>query len=228
MDVADLSTNEAFRKTVKIRVLYCAPGDYKIPPVSVKEDGRVVPFESPRVTVKAVNTDGQTVEIEPPFELKGNHTRIIILLIAAVLLGAAGFALWRWLRGRKRQVAEIKARPAIEIFRESAGAVSAALESGNLPPDQFALELSMAFRRLICNVFDFDAAEMTSSEILASIVSRRKGLTAERYGSSLEGIMNLWDMTKFAEFAPSNDTLKVNLSDTVELAERMWRDSGGI
>jgi hypothetical protein len=86
----------------------------------------------------------------------------------------------------------------------------------------------MAFRRMISSLYEFDAAEMTSSEILNSIVAKRKGLTSERYGASLEGIMALWDMTKFAEFAPSAETLRVNLSETIALAGKMWRDAHGI
>ncbi|MGL4369466.1 MAG: hypothetical protein ACRCUT_07330 [Spirochaetota bacterium] len=68
---------------------------------------------------------------------------------------------------------------------------------------------------------------MTSREILSGIVSSRKGLTSERYGAQLEGIMALWDMAKFAEFSPSRDVLSANLKDTESLADKMWRDYGG-
>ena len=229
VDVADLSTSGAFRKTVKVKVVFCAPGSYPIPPFAVKDSGTPVAFDSPRITVKAVNESGETADIEPPLELGGNHTRIFIMLIAALLLGAAGFAFWRWRTARRKTAPSAEpARPAIEVFIEKAGAIGKAVNESSIAPDEFALELSMSFRRLISSLYGFDAAEMTSKELLDSIVSTRKGLTAERYGSQLEGIMALWDMTKFAEFTPSGEILRANLKDTVFLAEKMWRDLRGI
>lgn len=229
VDVADLSTAGAFRKTVKVRVVYCVPGSYPVPPLAVRDTGRPVPFDSPRVTVKAVNESGETADIEPPLELGGNHTRIFVMLIAALLLGAAGLAFWRWWTTKRKKVISAEPeRPAIEVFMEKAGSIGNALNENSMAPDEFALELSMTFRRLISSLYGFDAAEMTSRELLDSIISKRKGLTAERYGAQLEGIMALWDMTKFAEFNPSAEILRANLKDTMVLAEKMWRDLRGI
>jgi hypothetical protein len=229
VEISDLSTAGTFRKTVKVKVLYYAPGNYTIPPFAVKEDGRIVKFDVPHVTVKAVNESGEVAGVEPPLALGGNHTRIFLLIIFAVFLGAAGFGLWKWWRVR-RSIAPPAApeRPAIEIFMGKVKTIRASLSDESVAPDLFALELSMAFRRFISSMYGFDAAEMTSRELLDSIVAKRKGLTAERYGSQLEGIMALWDMTKFAEFNPSAETLRINLKDTVFLAEKMWRDIRGL
>ncbi|MGL4370893.1 MAG: hypothetical protein ACRCUT_14660 [Spirochaetota bacterium] len=167
--IEDLSTNESVNRTLKIRVLYYAPGQYFIPPVSVKNSaGEPAPIESPQITVKAVNEQGEQADIEPPLPLKGNYTRIIIMLLAAVLLGAGGYALYRYIKKRKSVPDAQPYIPAIIPFREETAQLKYLLSQEKIPAEEFSLRLSLAFRRLISAIYRFDAAEMTSREILST------------------------------------------------------------
>ena len=228
-DIQDLSTNESVHKTLKLKVLYFVPGQYVMPPVIVKgADNSVSIFEYPSVVVKAVNEQGESADIEPPLVLNGNYYRVILLVLTAVILGAAGYAVFLFFKKKNNSAVTEIPVPAIVFFREELFLLKKILVDEKISPEEFAQKISAAFRKLISGIYSFDAEEMTSKEILSHIVSSRKGLTSERYGESLERIMNLWDMTKFAEFNPSKELLSANLDETSSLAEKMWRDNGGI
>ena len=78
--------------------------------------------------------------------------------------------------------------------------------------------ISMIFRRFISLQYRIDATEMTSEEIDAML---SRVMPRPLYAGCRDRMMNsflLWDLSKFAEFAPSQAILLANCEGTRKLA----------
>jgi hypothetical protein len=207
----------------KITVRYFAPGSYDIPSVIIREkNGAAVQYQKIIVTVKEINEKGELADIEEPLPLSGNYTRLILMLIAAALLGALVYAAIRYIRKLRAEKMKAPPIPAIITFRKNISQIDAQLADGSLDADAYAVQISATLRMLITAKYSFFALDMTTSEIIQNLKWVRTDDAWAALVRDLEKVILLWDMSKFAEFIPSADILRINCKETAALGERFW------
>ena len=84
--------------------------------------------------------------------------------------------------------------------------------------------ISMIFRKYLSSQMKFDASEMTSDEIDSMLKKIFTPIKYKKYGAEIISIFNLWDLSKFAEFTPSEEVLQQNYIDTVKIAAKISED----
>ncbi|MBN2077381.1 MAG: hypothetical protein JW838_00350 [Spirochaetes bacterium] len=214
--------------TVTVQMAYYRPGTWALPDIEIKgEDGILLGYRAPEVEIAPSNKEGEFQEIEPPMDLGGNYLRLVLLLLGIAVLGVLAFFIGRHLRKRileRRQAPVII--PPLETFMKEVGELRGEelIEGGRI--EEFVLGISMIFRAFLSAQFGFDATEMTSHEIERKI---RKAFPRDLHARCHADIMenlNLWDLSKFAEFTPSKERLRGSLAKTVELARILSREEG--
>lgn len=216
--------------TVTVQISFYRPGKYALPEIDIKgSDGVAIGYKIPEIEVKAVNEKGELQEIEQPLDLGGNYTRLIILCVATTVAAVAGFFLYRYL---KKLYDQKKAAPVIippiEIFMEEIYQLGGdrLIEEGRI--EEFVFGISLIFRKFLSLQFRFDAAEMTSYEIEKKIRKIFPGSLQFRYSDTIMESLNLWDLSKFAEFAPSKEILRGNLERIIALAKNIHEDMSNV
>ncbi len=226
----DRSTGNVTDIAVTVQIAYFRPGKYVLPEVEFKtQDGVSIGYQIPTVEVRSVNEKGEFQEIEPPLDLGGNYVRLILLfagIIAASVLGY--FAYRRIMKLREEKKLQPVATPPIEIFLSEIIAFRGddLIAEGRI--EEYVFGISMIFRKFLSLQFGFDAADMTTYEIEKKL---RKIFTKPMLEAHFDKIMdglNLWDLSKFAEFAPSRDVLHSNLEKTVALSKEIAKDMGHV
>jgi hypothetical protein len=210
--------------TVKISLSYYRPGSHRLPEVRIFGSDKVrIGYQVPVVKVKAVNSEAQLEDIEPPLELGGNYTRVIILVMAAVVATVLAIFLIKLIKARrKRKEEEVVVVPPLERFLEELRKLEPEKLIGEGKIEEYVLGISMIFRRYISTLLDFDALEMTSDEIQTWVGKILPQHLFRKYGDSFSRCFGMWDLSKFAEFTPSGELLLENCSMTKKLAEDLW------
>ncbi len=214
--------------TVTVQIAFYRPGTWALPDIEIKgEDGVLLGYRAPEVEITPSNKEGEFQEIEPPMELGGNYLRLVLLLLGIAVTGVLAFFFGRYLRRRilGRRAAPVVIPP-IETFMREIGELRGEelIESGKI--EEFVLGVSMIFRAFLSAQFGFDATEMTSHEIEGKI---RKTFTRDlhaRCHGDIMGNLNLWDLSKFAEFTPSKERLRGSLEKTIEIARILSGEEG--
>lgn len=214
---------------VTMQISYYHPGTWQLPDIDIRgADGVSMGYKVPTVQIQAVNEKGEFQDIEPPLKLSGNYWRLAFLLLGLAAFGTAAFFLGRraWALYLERKNAPVIIPPIVtfmdEIHRFGGGRL---IDEGRT--DEFVFGISMIFRSFLSAQFRFDATDMTTYEIEKKI---RKVFPRGLYDGCAESIMrnfNLWDLSKFAEFAPTKDQLHASLEDTVSLARTIAGDTSG-
>lgn len=166
---------------------------------------RSAPFAT---DVRSVVANEDDPELAPPGEFLLIETPNVVLM--ALLFGGGGGALLAllivMLRRRRRPIEVMPPpppRPAWEIAFEELDALQ---RSGLLEESrhlEFHMQLSEIVRRWLKNGYQFNALEMTTSEIRAEL-DRRRGVTGPLVDDVLE-ILADTDVVKFARFAPGDE-----------------------
>jgi len=224
----DRSSSDRADISVTMHISFYRPGKHRLPEIEIKgKDGIAIGYKVPEVEIAAVNPKGEFMEIEEPLSLGGNYWRLAFLLLGAALIGAAAFFAWRYARRKlSRAPQQEPALPPIEFFMKGIENLEGErlIEEGRV--EEYVFGISMLFRRFLSLQFGFDATEMTTYEIERQI--RRifpRALFDRRY-EELMRILNLWDLSKFAEFKPTPEALADNLHATVNLARRLAEEAG--
>ncbi len=221
----DVKKNEASLSII-MKLSYYRTGKYSLPVIEISDkSGNKVGYKIPEIEIKAVNEKGEFSEIESPLDLGGNYTRLIILIISAVVLGIAGFVLFKYIRKRiKDKKNEIAVIPPIEIFRKEMIEFNPGTLIDEGRYDDYVFGVSIIFRRFLSGLFNIDAEEMTTDELKEAVKPYLPGGILKKYERDIDDIMSLWDLSKFAEFRPSNEFLFSNLNNTKSLAENLNGD----
>lgn len=166
---------------------------------------RSAPFAT---DVRSLIANEDDPELAPPGEFLLIQTPNVVLM--ALLFGGGGGALLAFLivmLRRRRRPVEVAPppppRPAWEIAFEELDALRRSElleESRHL---EFHMQLSEIVRRWLKNAYQFNALEMTTSEIRAEL-NRRRGVTGPLVDDVLE-ILADTDVVKFARFAPGDE-----------------------
>ncbi len=212
--------------SIIMKLSYYRTGKYSMPVIEISDKiGNKVGYKIPEIEIKAVNEKGEFSEIEPPLDLGGNYTRLIILIISAIVLGIAGFILFKYIRKRMLDKKnEIVIIPPIEIFRKEMNEFNPGALIADGRYDDYVFGVSIIFRRFLSGLFNIDAEEMTTDELKEAVKPYLPGGILKKYERDIDDIMSLWDLSKFAEFRPSNEFLLTNLNNTKSLAENLNGD----
>ncbi len=147
-----------------------------------------------------VDTSKAFMPIKSPEEIPYTFADIWPYLVGGVLLLALLFLGWRYGRkylNRPKAVAEAKipTKSAEEEALEALAVLSTAKES--LEGKSYFTDLTDILRRYISRVYDIDAQEMTSEEILYALAPvSRSQVSVER----LSQVLRLSDLVKFAKY----------------------------
>lgn len=212
--------------TISIQLSYYRPGSYSLPEVEIKgADGIAIGYNVPAVDIKAINEKGQLEDIEPPMNLGGNYTRLIILILCVLVAAVGGFFLFRYLKKiyDDKKTAPIIIPP-IDIFLKEINSFNGErlIDDGKI--EEYVFGISMIFRKFLSLQFKFDAMEMTTYEIEKKIRRVFSRNLNDSYTYEIMQNFNMWDLSKFAEFTPSQETLRANLDKTVQLAKNLSGD----
>lgn len=213
--------------TVRIDINYYRTGVHQLPEISVTDsDGVKIGYSIPSVTIEELNKEGKPEDIEPPIELSGNYTRIIIIVFAVIAAAVAGYFIYRFIKRRKKvtPVCDVKQTP-VEFFMSEIERLKLreCIEEGKV--NEYVFGISITFRRFLSMELGFDAAEMTTGEI--SSVIKRYLTDGKSYADVIMKIMESWDLSKFAEFTLSREVLTANFGDTISAVQRLSALRGG-
>jgi hypothetical protein len=207
--------------TVRVNLSCYRTGVHQLPEIKITDSDEVkIGYSIPVVTIEELNKEGQPEDIEPPIELSGNYTRLVIILLAVITAAVAGFFIYRYFRNRKKieTIPEVKQSP-LEFFMNEIERLklSECVNEGRV--NEYVFGISITFRRFLSMEFGFDAAEMTTGEISAVIKKYLKH--GSGYAEEAVSIMEAWDLSKFAEFTLSKELLLINFKNTINAAERL-------
>jgi hypothetical protein len=213
---------------VNMSLTYYRPGNHTMPEIKISgKDGISIGYEIPSVTIEPINSEGTFEEIEPPMSLPGNYTRLIWIIIAVILTAASAFFLYRYFKKKRKPVLiEETPLPPIEIFLNEIESLKLKNLIAEGKINEYVFGISIVFRRFLSMTLNFDAAEMTTDEISSRL---KKFMPREIYsvcGDEIISNMRLWDLSKFAEFAPSKELLMNNLDATVSVAKKISEMKG--
>lgn len=211
---------------ITVNIIFYRAGRHQLPDINIIDaDKRKIGYKVPEIEIKSLNTEGKLEGIEAPLELSGNHTRLYILIFTIIVLGSAGYFIYRRIKSGKPilPAPQIKRSP-IEVFNNELRmlAPEALISKGDI--EGYVFGISIIFRRLLASLLTFDAHDMTSDEINVRL---KKVFTKEmfnKYHGQIIKCFGLWDISKYAEFAPSEDMLLDNLAKTKKLAQELSGD----
>jgi hypothetical protein len=219
----DRSDKDISYINVIVEISYYRPGKHPLPEIEIYGEDRIrIGYQIPEITVKALNEQGELQDIEPPLDMGGNYWRLVIIAAALLAAGAGIFFLLSYFKKRRMRPAEPEPPvPPLDIFMVGIKSLKGKklIESGKY--EEFVLGLSLLFRKFISARYGFDAMEMTGSEMIAALKNCLSPMTFSRYSDDFQNVINLWDLTKFAEFMPSGEAMSGNMDETIKLAKRL-------
>jgi len=210
-----------------LELSFYRPGKHPLPDLEIYDRDRVrIGYRVPEIVIDAVNENGEFQDIEPPLDLSGNYYRLLLLsgaLTAAV--AGAWFVIARVKKMRESTEAPAPETPPIDIFMKEIHSLKrrGLIEEGKA--GEFALELSRIFRAFLSAHFRTDAMEMTSLDMLAFLQRCLPGPVFKNTESDLHRVLEMWDLAKFAGFAPEPAALSSNLEQAL-LAGRIIAREG--
>ncbi|MCX7678892.1 MAG: hypothetical protein N2316_06705 [Spirochaetes bacterium] len=215
-------SGDVVQLSIVIEIAYFHPGKHRLPEVELFDSENVkIGYRIPEIEIESVNPQGEFHEIEPPLALSGNWWRVVWLILGICAVGAVGYFFARWWNARKAHSQRVFQTPPIEIFLEEAGKLARKkhIEEGRVR--EYVFEMSAIFRRFLVHQWQIDAMDMTVTEIRKALQNVLPRPMFKKNESDIDAVLNLWDLAKFAEFSPSQETLKDNFEITVRVAKNL-------
>jgi len=209
-------------------IVYYRAGRHPLPAIEIRgADGIEIGYKIPEVQIEARNPAGEFQEIEPPLELGGNYYRLFALAAVMGLLAAGGYLLFRRQEGRRTKAAipATPETPPLDEFLASMQAIRLRIRTQEVDAGEYVLEASRLFRVYLSRLIGINGMEMTSLELAASLEGRLGEAARSRLRDDFDRVTGLWDIAKFAEFAPSASSLGENLELAMELGRRIAREA---
>ena len=188
-------------------------GEYIIPPLPIEyrlsdSTMKTISSDPIKINIKSMIAEGSSVDtmqfrdLKPQISMETGLSDWTIVLIIAFVLLAVGASIGWWLKRSKGDEEYIDPRPAWEIaFAELAELKDKdLLGQGDLKP--FYFELTEIMRRYLSKKFEFDAIELTTSEI--DDYFRELEYEAS-YIDGLRQFMEHANLVKFAKYIPPAD-----------------------
>lgn len=162
-----------------------------------------------KITVMSLNPNekGDIRDIKPPMTPPRDWVRIILMICAAVILFAV-FGLGWWYYQRRKQgqpilpMREKPPRPAHEVALAALAELEASEWLAQGEVKSYFVRLSEILRQYVEARYFIDAMEMTTSQLIARMAADR---LPQEPVSTLQAILQLSDLVKFAKFIPSEE-----------------------
>lgn len=213
---------------IKVEITYYRTGEYKLPLFKVIDKSEnEYSYKAPEVIIESINNEAAFADIESPLSLSGNYTRLYLLIAGILIFAIFIYFLIKFFSKKRGDIKEgIPVLSPLEIFMIDLKKIDAPKLISEGKVKKYVFDLSILFRKYISALYQFDAAEMTTDEISRILASVMPDVNYKRYSSEIINIMNFWDLSKFAEFSPSNELLMDNYNSTLTIAEKLspWKE----
>ncbi len=214
------------RITVSIDLSFYRPGKQALPELEIRgRDGTRIGYRVPEIVIDAMNKEGEFQEIEPPLDLGGNYYRLLLVSGVMAALAAAGWYGFSYVKRRRVPTEPVLPEiPAIDVFLGEIRDLKRRklIEEGRA--GEFAMQLSGIFRRFLSSQFGTDAMEMTSSDLARFLGEHLPLAVFRNSGPDMRRVFDLWDLAKFAGFAPPAETLRSNMESAEMLGRVISRE----
>ena len=194
------------------------PGEYEIEPVSirfvtadgdtgsVRSDGVLVTVESVRIGDATPQEAEDILDVKAPLTIRGRVPWALIL-IALLILAAAGIGVFLYLRRKRRPVAQAVVKAPLKPFDALAEldriAAMGLLRQGRYK--KYYILISEALRRAIEQGYGLEALERTTYELCGDM--RYDGVEDEVV-RVIEDFLSECDLVKFAKYIPELETME--------------------
>ncbi|MFA5519929.1 MAG: hypothetical protein WDA74_11800, partial [Spirochaetota bacterium] len=155
--------------------------------------------------------------------LSGNYTRLYLLILAVLISGILIYFLIKFFRNKKAKDTkeEIPLLSPLELFMADLKRIDCLKLISDGEVKEYIFTISILFRKYISALYEFDAAEMTTEEISRILDSVMPAYYYRQYNKEIIDTMNFWDLSKFAEFSPSNELLINNYNSILSVAQKL-------
>ena len=190
-------------------------GSYTIPAPVIRytdaaEATHEIEGEEIKVEVKSVLSEDDAPQnikdIAAPATLPVSYRGLMLWIVVAVVLIAAGIIVFIYFRKRKRDRETIVRRPAHEIaYEQLEGLISSQLiEQGRI--EEYYIAVSDTIRSYLENQFGLKAPEMTTEEFLEA--AARESNLKDEHKTLLSNFLTNCDLVKFARYGPDEAEMK--------------------
>jgi len=210
--------------SVLLEISYYRPGRHQLPEIEILgDDNKRIGYKIPEIEIKEINAKSEFENIEPPLDLGGNYTRLVLLLLAAAGATSLGFLVAWYIKKRRMRAlfAPAPEVPPIEIFMRDINKFNGQRLIADGKIEEYVFGIAHIFRHFLSLQYRFVAAEMTSDEIMEFLGKKRPDFDYAKHENDLSRMFRLWDISRYAEFAPSAEILSDNLDNTVKLAKTL-------
>lgn len=205
---------------ITMDVRFYQPGTWMLPEVDITgADGIKAGYRIPSVTVSALNPSGEFQESEPPLQAPGSNMRIFVFVLLLLALAVLFVILWR--RRKKNTEAVIPPESPFDIFMNELEQLDGItlIKQGKI--EEYTFGISNIFRRFLSGQFMFEAAEMTSGELSRHLVRVFRSARYAGLADEITDQFKLWDLAKFAEFMPTEDTMLRSHENIIKIVKRL-------
>lgn len=209
---------------IKVEITYYRTGEYGLPVFKITDKaGNEYSYKAPEVEIESINKESTLADIESPLSLSGNYIRLYLLILAVLISGILIYFLIKFFRKKKANdiQEEIPILSPFELFMADLKKIDCLKLISDGKVKEYVFAISILFRKYISALYEFDAAEMTTEEISRVLVSVMPVYYYRQYNSEIIDIMNFWDLSKFAEFSPSNELLMNNYNSILSVAQKL-------
>jgi hypothetical protein len=222
----DNSDKDTIYKSIILKITFYRSGRYYLPEIKIIGADKIpLGYKIPEIEIKELNKEGKLSEIEPPLDLSGNYYRIILLVIGIIIATILSIFLVKYIYKKISEKQEkIIVLSAIEIFEREINKLKGITLINNNKIEKYIIGVSTIFRKFLSNLIKIDTAEMTSDEVNTILKKKMNRIIYKKHINSIMKSFNLWDLSKFAEFTPSEEILLENLNDTKKLAKDLTKD----
>ena len=229
----DHSEKDISYLTVVMSLTYYRTGTYSLPEIDILDAQKTrVGYKVPSITISEFNKEGKFQEIEPPMELGGNWHRLMLLILGVIVLTVAAVFLTRYIMKRRAEKKVPVPESPLESFLKEVDKMRGPEMIRENKIEEYTVAISAAFRRFLSGYYGFDATEMTTEEIRRKLMQVLRVHGRQARLEEIIGRFNLWDLAKFAEFMPSQETLLRIHEETVgtarSLAEEVQDGPAGV
>lgn len=196
------------------RFLAGVPGDTALHPVSTNPV---------TVTVQTVEVDTSKDfrDLKPPMSIPYTLAEILGAVAVLLVIGLAGYLLYRWYRRRKqrpaRAVTSVPSKPAHVIALEELGRLKERKlwQQGKIK--EYYSDLSQILRQYVENRYGLMALEETTDEIIDGL---RRMRLLPRLVDQVDGVLRLSDLVKFAKHSPDIRAHDESMKAVYDIVER--------
>jgi hypothetical protein len=171
------------------------------------------------VQIVAVDTTQDIKDIKPPLDIPFPIWLILIYIAIIIFIVALGYAIWHRIKTKKRLPLFEKAEPKLSAY-ELAYKELYQLEEKKLwqkgMVKEYYTEVTEIIRKYLERRYGIDALEMTSGEILNTIITVQPDTKIQEV---LKGFLNLADYVKFARFQPVSNENEMEIKRAYSFVE---------